>query len=115
MNPGNRYDLIKLFTHLYFEFRAMFGNATIDISVYVNDLTTATGTASFTLAGVWIPDAFNPNAFVTNNTVYANFAKRIPINIKGKYFQYKVQCNTLNQAFTLLNSKLDYLPDRRVI
>jgi len=52
---------------------------------------------------------------VTNNTVYANFAKRIPINIKGKYFQYKVQCNTLNQAFTLLNSKLDYLPDRRVI
>jgi hypothetical protein len=115
MNPGNRYDLIKLFTHLYFEFRTMFGNASVGIEVYINDVLTTIGVADFTLAGVWLPNSFNPNAFVPNTATYTNFAKRIPINIKGKYFQYKIQCDTLNQAFTLLNSKLDYAPDRRVV
>jgi len=115
MNPGQSYDLIKLFTHLYFEFRSMFGNATIAISVYINDIEGSTGAASYELGGVWLPDAFDPNAFAPNKATYSNFAKRVPINLKGKYFQYKVRCNTLNQGFTLLNSKLHYAIDRRVI
>jgi hypothetical protein len=64
---------------------------------------------------VWIPNAFNPNAFAPNVATYSNFPKRVPINLKGKYFQYKVRSNTLNQGFTLLNSKLYYAIDRRVI
>lgn len=115
MNPGQSYDLIKLFTHLYFEFRTMFGNTTIAITVYINDITGAAVTTSYELAGVWIPDAFNPNAFAPNIAIYTNFPKRVPINLKGKYFQYKVRCNTLNQGFTLLNSKLHFTIDRRVI
>lgn len=115
MNPGQSYDLIKLFTHLYFEFRTMFGNTTIDITVYINDITGAAVTTSYELAGIWIPDAFNPNAFAPNIAIYTNFPKRVPINLKGKYFQYKVRCNTLNQGFTLLNSKVHFTIDRRVI
>jgi hypothetical protein len=115
MNPGQGYDLIKLFTHLYFEFRTMFGNTTIAITVYINDIAGTSATAPFELAGVWIPNAFNPNAFAPNVATYSNFPKRVPINLKGKYFQYKVRSNTLNQGFTLLNSKLYYAIDRRVI
>jgi hypothetical protein len=115
MNPGNSYDLIKLFTHLYFEFRSMFGNTTIAISVYINDIEGSAVAASYDLGGVWLPDNFDPNAFAPNKAVYSNFAKRVAISLKGKYFQYKVRCNTLNQGFTLLNSKLHYTIDRRVI
>jgi hypothetical protein len=115
MNPGQGYDLIKLFTHLYFEFRTMFGNTTIAITVYINDIAGTSTSAPYELAGVWIPDAFNPNAFAPNVATYSNFPKRVPINLKGKYFQYKVRSNTLNQGFTLLNSKLYYAIDRRVI
>jgi hypothetical protein len=115
MNPGQSYDLIKLFTHLYFEFRTMFGNTTIDITVYINDIAGAATTSTYELGGVWIPNAFNPNAFAPNIATYTNFPKRVPINLKGKYFQYKVRCSTLNQGFTLLNSKLHYAIDRRVI
>jgi hypothetical protein len=115
MNPGNRYDLIKLFAYLYFEFRTMFGNATVDITIYINDSEISTGIASFSFIGAWIPTSFDPNGFFPNTAIFTNFAKRLPINIKGKYFQYKVQCDTLNNAFTLLNSKLDYQVDRRVI
>jgi hypothetical protein len=113
MYPGQSYDLIKLFSQLYFEFRTMFLSATINLTVYINDTQTTTGTISF--AGAWDPNQFNPNNFFPNTAIYTNFAKRLPINIKGKYFQYKVGCNTLNQTFTLLNSKLDYVIDRRVI
>jgi len=115
MNPGNSYDLIKLFTHLYFEFRSMFCNTTIAITVYINDITGSSVSASYELGGIWLPDLFDPNEFAPNKAVYANFPKRVPINLKGKYFQYKVQCNTLNEGFTLLNSKLHYTIDRRVI
>jgi len=115
MNPGGRYDLIKLFAYLYFEFRTMSGNATIDVTVYVNESEIANSTVSYSLTGAWVPTSFNPNGFFPNTAVLTNFAKRLPVNIKGKYFQYKVRCNTLSQAFTLLNSKLDYQVDRRVI
>jgi hypothetical protein len=115
MNPGQSYDLIKLFTHLYFEFRSMFGNTTIAITVYINDIEGSSVAASYELGGIWLPDSFDPNAFAPNKAVYSNFPKRVPINLKGKYFQYKVQCNTLNEGFTLLNSKLHYIIDRRVI
>jgi hypothetical protein len=115
MNPGQSYDLIKLFTHLYFEFRSMFGNATISVTVYVNEAEIANSTANYAFTGAWIPTEFNPNGFFPNTAVFTNFVKRLPINIKGRYFQYKVRCNTLNQAFTLLNTKLNYVIDRRVI
>jgi hypothetical protein len=93
----------------------MFGNATIAISVYINDIEGSAVAASYELGGIWLPDSFDPNAFAPNKAVYSNFAKRVPISLKGKYFQYKVRCNTLNQGFTLLNSKLYYTIDRRVI
>ena len=115
LNPGNRYDLIKLFTHLYFEFRTMFGNATISVTVYVNDAEIANSTINYSLTGTWDPNSFDPNGFFPNTAIFTNFAKRLPVNIKGKYFQYKIQCNTLNQVFTLLSSKLDYTIDRRLI
>jgi hypothetical protein len=115
MNPGNRYDLIKLFTYLYFEFRAMLGDATINVTVYVNGAEIANSTVNYFVVGVWNPNEFNPNGFYLNTAMFTSFPKRLPVNIKGQYFQYKVQCNTLNQAFTLLNSKLDYVIDRRVI
>jgi hypothetical protein len=93
----------------------MFGNATIAITVYINDTEISSGAASYSLAGVWNPNSFNPNEFYPNTAIFANFIKRLSINIKGRYFQYKVQCNTLNQGFALLNSKLHYAIDRRVI
>jgi hypothetical protein len=109
------YDLIKLFTHLYLEFRSVFGNTTVDIAVYINDINATTSLADIVLGSFWNPNEFNPNSFNPNATNFISYTKRVPINVKGQYFQYRVKCDTLNQAFTLISSKLQYALDRRVI
>jgi hypothetical protein len=110
---NGQHDWVKWFLYIYFNYRIRYGNANVSTTVFIDDVDTIVD-ADTIITSFWNPNEFNPNAFNPNPGLN-NIEKRLSLYKKGKYIQFKVQCNTLNSTFTLLSAKIDYMPDRKVV
>jgi len=115
-NVRSSYDMIKRFVNYFLEFRTVYGYTSVTVDTYINDYHIASSLAELDIPAFWSPEFFNPNSFNPfNGSITPNIVKRFPVNIKGQYFQYKISCSDLNNAFALISGRLFYVNDRRMI
>ena len=105
------FDWIKWFLYIYFNFNIRYGNSAVTVSVYVDDEEIIASSA-LTVPAYWDPNDFNPNDFNPNG-VETNAELRVSLHRKGRFIQFKVRCNTLNNAFTLYSARMDYIKERK--
>ncbi len=112
MEIEKTHDWIKWFLYMYFNYSIRWGNSNVTTTIYVND-SEAISDANAVITTYWDPNSFNPNAF-NPNASFTNVEKRLSLHKKGTYIQFKIQCDTLDNVYSLLSVKFEYMKDRKV-
>jgi hypothetical protein len=111
MEVNETQDWVKLFLYIYFNFWRRYGSSTVDFSVFIDDNEVSIS-ADRVITSFWDPNSFNPNSF-NPNIVETSQEIRLPIQRKGRFIQFKIRSGALNNTYTVLSAKINYLYDRK--
>ena len=110
-NMDDTYEWMKWFLYMWLDFKVSSALNSIDIIVYIDDTAISLQTSTFSV-NLFNPNNFNPNQFNPNSELIS-VSFRIPIHKKGKFIQFKVSCDDINNTFNLLSSKMEFTLDRK--